>query len=103
MLFPHIAEDTMDYPEEHHIEVKDHLEKDHDDECGYCGQCFVPDEIVIEKTINGRKWHFCSEQCLQDFRDAADFKDEDLDAKDQPPPSSDEMDEDEEKHDDDEF
>jgi hypothetical protein len=71
------------------IEVKDHLEKDHD-ECGYCGQVFGPEFIVIEKTINGRKWKFCSEECYRDFKDASDFKDEDLDSKDVPPSEDDE-------------
>ena len=71
------------------IEVKDHLEKEHDD-CAYCGQFFPPDEVVIERTINGRKWRFCSEECYRDFQDASNFKDEDLDAKDVVPPDSEE-------------
>jgi hypothetical protein len=79
--------------EELKIEVKDHLEKDVEDQCAYCGQMFGPDEIVIVKEINGRKWRFCSEQCYQDFKDASNFKDEDLDSKDVVPPSSDELDE----------
>jgi len=70
--------------DEHAVRVKDHLGKDHDDCCGYCGQFFVPDEMVIEKTIIGRKWKFCSEDCYRDFKDASDFKDEDLDAVDLP-------------------
>jgi hypothetical protein len=64
----------------HHIEVKDHLERDAVDECAYCGQSFGPDEIAIERTLYGRKWRFCSDQCYQDFRDASDFKDQDLDS-----------------------
>lgn len=75
------------------IEVKDHLEKDPDDQCGYCGQYFSPDENVIVKTIHGRTWKFCSEECLRDFRDAADFKDEDLDSKDPPEEEHEEKDE----------
>ena len=63
------------------VEIKDHLDKDHDDICGYCGQYFAPEEIVIEKTLHGRKWKFCSEECMRDFKDASDFKDQDLDAE----------------------
>lgn len=72
-------------PADDHIEIKDHLDKDIGDECGYCGQGFPPDEVVIEKTIHGRTWHFCSEDCMRDFKDASDFKDEDLDSKDDSP------------------
>ena len=72
------------------VEVKDHLEKDHEDECAYCGQFFPPDEVVIEKTINGRKWRFCCDECYHDFQDASNFKDEDLDSKEVVAPSSDE-------------
>lgn len=61
------------------IPVSDHLDPDALDQCGYCGQHFGPDEIVIEKTLLGRMWRFCSEDCLRDFRDASDFRDEDLD------------------------
>ena len=61
------------------IEIKDHVEKDVEGECGYCGQCFPPDEIVIERNIVGRKWHFCSEDCYKDFVDASNFKDEEHD------------------------
>jgi len=64
-----------------HIVVKDHLEKEHDDQCGYCGQFFTPDEVVIVKSIHARQWKFCSEDCYRDFKDAADFKDQDLDSK----------------------
>lgn len=73
--------DNTDEPEGMHIEVKDHLEKPSEDECGYCGQLFGPDEVVIEKEINGKKWRFCTEQCYRDFLDASNFKDEDLDSK----------------------
>lgn len=73
------------------ITVKDHLKQPKEDECGYCGQVFPPDEIVIEKEIHGMKWRFCSEECYQDFKDASDFKDEDLDSKDEVAPSSDEV------------
>lgn len=73
------------------IEVKDHLEKDHGDSCAYCGQFFPPDEVVIEKTINGKKWTFCSDQCYYDFQESTNFKDEDLDGKDVVAPSSDEV------------
>ena len=68
--------------EGYHIPVKDHLERDNEDECGYCGQIFGPDEAVIERTIHGRKWRFCSDACYHDFLDASNFKDEDLDSKD---------------------
>lgn len=61
------------------IPIGDHLDPDAIDQCGYCGQHFGPDEIVIEKTILGRLWRFCSEACLNDFRDASDFRDQDLD------------------------
>ena len=62
------------------IPVRDHVEKDATDECAYCGQSFGPDEIAIERSIYGRIWRFCSDQCLQDFRESSDFKDEDLDS-----------------------
>jgi YHS domain-containing protein len=64
-----------------HLEIKDHLEKNVEDECAYCGQLFGPDEIAIEKEIHGRKWRFCSDECYKDFKDASDFKDQDLDAE----------------------
>jgi hypothetical protein len=89
-----------------HIEVKDHLEKPNEDECGYCGQLFGPDEIVIEREIHGRKWRFCSEECYRDFLDAADFKDEDLDSKDVAEPVhelDDDMEGDEDNGEEDEF
>jgi hypothetical protein len=66
------------------IEVKDHVQKPSDEECGYCGQLFGPEEVVIEKMIHGQKWRFCSEDCYRDFKDKIDFKDEDLDSKDVP-------------------
>lgn len=61
------------------IPVRDHVEKDVTDECAYCGQSFGPDEIAIERVIYGRRWRFCSDQCLTDFRESSDFKDQDLD------------------------
>ena len=82
------------------IEVKDHLDKDIEDECGYCGQAFGPDEIVIERTLYGKKHRFCSEECLRDFQDASNFKDEDLDSKDVVAPTTDEAYEKEEEGDD---
>src|SRR5436305_833631 len=63
----------------HKIPVANHLEKDEVDQCGYCGQHFGPEDVVIVKTIYGRTWHFCSEECYRDFVDASNFKDEDLD------------------------
>jgi YHS domain-containing protein len=75
----------MDEESKHLIDevtIKDHLDPDVKDECGYCGQVFGPDFIVIEKMIHGRKWHFCSEECLRDFKDASDFKDQNLEEKD---------------------
>ena len=58
--------------------VADHLEKDVKEECGYCGQLFGPDDIVIEKTIHGKQWCFCSEECYHDFLDASNFKDDEF-------------------------
>lgn len=81
----------IDLPLEHEdiemleVQVRDHLKTPKDDECGYCGQAFPPDEIVIEREIHGMKWHFCSEDCYRDFLDASNFKDEDLDSKDAQP------------------
>ncbi len=63
---------------EHEIVVKSHLLKEKKDECGYCGQAFGPDEIVIEKNIFGVVWHFCSEDCYRDFLDASNFKDKEF-------------------------
>ncbi|HIH23996.1 TPA: hypothetical protein HA251_03105 [Candidatus Woesearchaeota archaeon] len=60
------------------IVIKDHLEKDETDSCGYCGQVFGPDELAIERNIHGRKWRFCSDECYRDFLDASNFKDEDI-------------------------
>lgn len=62
------------------VSVKSHVASDEDDVCGYCGQHFGPDDIVVEREVYGRKWSFCDEQCLNDFLDKSDFKDENLDA-----------------------
>lgn len=72
-----LLEEGADAPK--NIPVRSHLEPDKTDECAYCGQAFGPDEVAIEREILGRKWRFCSEECLRDFRDASDFKDQDLD------------------------
>ena len=61
--------------------IASHLEKDEEDVCGYCGQAFGPDDIVVEREIYGRKWRFCDETCLRDFQEKSDFKDEDLDGE----------------------
>ena len=66
---------------EHEIVVKSHLHKDHKDECGYCGQAFGPDEIVIEKKIYDILWRFCSEDCYRDFNDSSNFKDDEFDVE----------------------
>lgn len=63
------------------IEVRDHLGKNETDQCGYCGQCFGPDDIVIEKEVYGREWRFCNDECYSEFMDASNFKDEDLDGE----------------------
>lgn len=60
--------------------VRDHLEPE-EDVCGYCGQCFGPESIVVERDLYGKKWHFCDEQCFDDFREHSNFKDEDLDGE----------------------
>ncbi len=65
--------------EEHHIDIRDHVEADAVDECAYCGTPFEPNEVTIERVIYGRKWRFCSDLCYHAFRDASDFKDQDLD------------------------
>ncbi len=61
------------------LPVDDHLEKDVTSECAYCGQRFAEGEVVIEKELHGRKWRFCCEEHYEDFLDAIDFRDEDLD------------------------
>lgn len=61
------------------VPVDDHLDRDEEIRCGYCGNPFSSHESRIEKEILGRKWVFCSEECLQDFRDASDYKDDDPD------------------------
>ena len=33
-------------------------------------------EVVIEKEIHGRKWKFCNMDCLENFNDALDFRDD---------------------------
>lgn len=58
--------------------VRDHLARDEQDVCGYCGQHFGPDDVVVERELLGRTWQFCDEQCLADFRDKSDFRDEPL-------------------------
>ncbi|MDD9953659.1 MAG: hypothetical protein OXR66_04955 [Candidatus Woesearchaeota archaeon] len=63
------------------VQVKNHLEKDHTDKCGYCGQSFGPDDVVIEKELYGRKWVFCDDECYQDFQEKSNFADEDLDGE----------------------
>lgn len=60
------------------IIIKDHLGDDVKDKCGYCGQLFGPEDIVIEKEVHGRKWCFCSEECYRDFLDASNFKDDEF-------------------------
>jgi YHS domain-containing protein len=65
--------------EEHEVTVGDHLEKDEEITCGYCGRVFSSHELRVEKEIYGKKWIFCDENCLEDFRDASDFKDENPD------------------------
>lgn len=62
------------------IDVKDHLDRDVQTICGYCGAAFADGEIVIERTIHGRVWKFCGEGCYHDFMDAIHFRDEDLDS-----------------------
>lgn len=62
--------------------VKSHLERDIKDQCAYCGQHFPPDENVIEKELYGRIWRFCSEECLDDFREKSNFRDQNLDGTD---------------------
>ena len=73
----HVPDEQEDHPS--NIEVRDHMRKPPIDECGYCGQGFGPDEIVIEREIYGQLWRFCSDECYRDFRESSDFKDEDLD------------------------
>jgi hypothetical protein len=64
----------------HEPEVKDHLERDVKTVCGYCGRVFEIDEVVVEREVNGRMWKFCDQKCYDDFMDALDFTDEDLDS-----------------------
>jgi YHS domain-containing protein len=61
------------------FDVRDHVEADAADECAYCGTAFEEHEVTIERVIYGRKWRFCSDACYHAFRDASDFKDQDLD------------------------
>ena len=63
----------------HDIPIDDHVDEDILIECGYCGHVFQGLESRIEKTIYGRKWVFCSDECLENFKDASNFKDQDLD------------------------
>ncbi len=63
-----------------HIPVADHVERDEKDVCGYCGQAFGPDDIVVERRVYGRLWRFCDETCMREFLEESDFKDEDLDS-----------------------
>ncbi len=67
---------------EHEVEVKDHYDYDVKTVCAYCGKEFEIDENVIEKTIHGRTWRFCSEACLTDFNDAIDYRDDAYDEED---------------------
>lgn len=66
------------------VVVRDHLAKDEEDLCGYCGQHFGPDDVVAKKEIYGRKWQFCDEQCYRDFLDASNFKEENTETEKRP-------------------
>jgi len=55
--------------------IDDHLDKDEEIVCGYCGRVFSSHEVRVEREIYGRKWVFCNEDCLNNFRDASDFAD----------------------------
>lgn len=61
------------------IPIDDHLAKDEEITCGYCGHVFSSHEVRVEREIYGRKWVFCDDECLQEFLDASDFKDENPD------------------------
>jgi len=61
------------------VNVKSHVEKNTTDQCGYCGQHYGPDDVVIERELYGRKWVFCNEECLESFKEHSNFKDQDLD------------------------
>lgn len=61
--------------------IQSYVAKDIEEQCAYCGQHFGPDDIVVEREIYGRKWRFCDENCLNDFKEKSDFQDEDLDGE----------------------
>lgn len=67
----------------HDIPVADHLEKDERAVCGYCGSRFEGDEVVIERELLGRKWRFCSPECLSSFSEEVHFQDEERDGDDE--------------------
>lgn len=69
----------MEENDPHDIPIEDHIAADEEIECGYCGHVFSSHERRIEKIIYGRKWVFCSEECLEDFKDKSDFADENPD------------------------
>jgi len=71
--FPEDLEDLN--PEK--IIVKDHFQGPIKEVCGYCNKD-LKSENCITKTINGIKYEFCSEECIEDFMDALHFKDEEL-------------------------
>lgn len=60
----------MRIPEDEII-IDDHLARNEESVCGYCGHAFAGYESRIEKFLYGRKWVFCSEECLINFKDAS--------------------------------
>ena len=53
--------------------VHDHLLSEQESVCGYCGYAFSGNESRIEKNFFGVRWVFCSEQCLNNFKDASNY------------------------------
>lgn len=61
------------------IEVKDHLDKPKSDQCTTCSKFFKTNELKIEKEINATHYYFCSEECLDKFKEQELWVDEEED------------------------
>ena len=69
----------MEEQDPHDIPVEDNISADEEMECGFCGHVFSIHERRIEKIIYGQKWVFCSEDCLDSFKEKSNFAEEDPD------------------------
>lgn len=69
--------ENLDELDPDYVDARDHLQGPHKDICGYCNKDLTT-ETCITKMINGVKYEFCSEECINDFMDALEFKDDEF-------------------------